>query len=347
MNYKYIQIFRVYGISTPTEEKVFSLIQDDTLNIKAITSSNIDDYCAEIDRKNAVGSLILGGPWGKDNNEIDKAIKENIDKIRERRKTQLCSDAAILLEVEGQIDNQLDGQKREFDDFTVCFDELKAVDVKKMVTASTHAKNLMLCALFLATSHPIEIRKLTEGVYLIDHNKKVHYSYSLSMSAKCFSSEIFDNKLATRTDSYFKELKKSKSLDKVFRLLSQALDESNDIFRSFIFSWTALEIFINKIFNEYEKKFLDDLVKSSSLKTTHVYLERIADVMKDKYSLKDKFVVISSFLADDEAEKFLEEFKKIKKIRDQIIHGEEINENTLPVHGIIKIVKAYLKKHIG
>ena len=57
---------------------------------------------------------------------------------------------------------------------------------------------------------------------------------------------------------------------------------------------------------------------------------RIKDVMKDKYRLTDKFVLIASFLSN-EIEEDIESFKSMKKLRDDIFHGKEFNEETLPV----------------
>ena len=45
--------------------------------------------------------------------------------------------------------------------------------------------------------------------------------------------------------------------------------------------------------------------------------------MKGRYSLFDKFVVIASLLDENSAEKYIEEFKQLKIIRDNFFHGAE------------------------
>ena len=72
---------------------------------------------------------------------------------------------------------------------------------------------------------------------------------------------------------------------------------------------------------------------------------RIKDVMKDKYRLTDKFVLIASFLSN-EIEEDIESFKSMKKLRDDIFHGKEFNEETLPVEDARKLAAKYLKSHM-
>lgn len=348
MKYKHNQVFRVSGISPPSENKEIIFLQDKKLNIKAISSSNVDSYCFETDTQNAIASLILAGPWGeKDKDKVPQAIMESIKRIQEDRKNKIKSGTAIILQVEGEIENLQDSTENEFDDFSIWTGKLHDSDIEKITSASVHAKNLLLVSLFLGANHPIEIGRIDSGVYLENNNKRICYPFSIKLGIpKFFCSEVFNDTLATEVNSYFDIIKRSNLLDRVFRLLSQAIDGTNDNLRSFIFACTALEVFINKIFKEYEKEFLAFLDKSSGFNTSKIFLNRISEVMRDKYKLQDKFVIITSFLKDEEAELMLEWFKKIKKCRDQMFHGEEIEEATLPTDDVINIIKIYLKKHI-
>ena len=57
--------------------------------------------------------------------------------------------------------------------------------------------------------------------------------------------------------------------------------------------------------------------------------------MRDKYSLSDKFVVLSIFLSEEyDADSDIKKFKEIKRIRDSLFHGDEVSEDSLPNHDI-------------
>lgn len=82
------------------------------------------------------------------------------------------------------------------------------------------------------------------------------------------------------------------------------------------------------------------------MKTKETYLERVSNVMKDKYRLFDKFVVVSAYFADDNVDELIEKFQNIKKKRDEIFHGDEVNEDSLPLYEVIELFKNYFKNHL-
>lgn len=115
-----------------------------------------------------------------------------------------------------------------------------------------------------------------------------------------------------------------------FRLLTQSLETTDDNLRAFVASWSAIEILINKAFPYYEGKFIAGIVSDNNSQCVNDFLGRIKDVMKDKYKLTDKFLLIASFLSD-ETEEDVALFWKVKKTRDRILHGEQFDEESLPV----------------
>ncbi|MEJ1365466.1 MAG: hypothetical protein RPU42_10325 [Candidatus Sedimenticola sp. (ex Thyasira tokunagai)] len=110
-------------------------------------------------------------------------------------------------------------------------------------------------------------------------------------------------------------------------------------------AWSSLEIFTNKVFTFYEDKFVNGIAEDHNSDGVNKFLERIKDVMKDKYRLTDKFALIASFLSGEPAED-IEQFKSMKKIRDTISHGREFNEDTLPIEEIRKLAAKYLRSHL-
>lgn len=115
--------------------------------------------------------------------------------------------------------------------------------------------------------------------------------------------------------------------------------------RAFISAWTSLEILINRIFSIYEDKFIYNIENDHNSHGVNQFLTRIKDVMKDKYRLTDKFSLIASYLSAEVTED-IELFKSMKKIRDDISHGKEFNEETLPVENARKLASKYLMGHL-
>ena len=61
--------------------------------------------------------------------------------------------------------------------------------------------------------------------------------------------------------------------------------------------------------------------------------------------LTDKFALIASFLSNEIVED-IELFKSMKKLRDDISHGKEFNDETLPVEDARKLTAKYLRSYM-
>ena len=133
----------------------------------------------------------------------------------------------------------------------------------------------------------------------------------------------------------------------VNRLLVQAISKDNDKLRRFISGWSALEILINKVFSEYEKLFIQNLIGTAPTGHTQRYFDRIRNVMQGKYRITDKFVILVACLGDNESiESDIESFEFIKEKRDSLFHGNVIDESSLPINEIVILLKKYLARHI-
>jgi hypothetical protein len=130
-------------------------------------------------------------------------------------------------------------------------------------------------------------------------------------------------------------------------LVARSLDTAaEDDFKSFIFGWTALEIFINKVFSQYERTFVDALTSEASVRGATQYFERVTQVMKDKYRLVDKFSVIATILTGENSDADIDKLKHIKKVRDALLHGQDIPGASLPNNELRELVSKYLRAHL-
>jgi hypothetical protein len=92
----------------------------------------------------------------------------------------------------------------------------------------------------------------------------------------------------------------------------------------------ALEVFVNKSFGIYAERSWDGLSADVSVPIRERYLKRIHEVMRDKYKLFDKFVIISAELDPAEADRDMEIFQRGKKLRDSFLMEKSSTRTLCP-----------------
>ena len=157
-------------------------------------------------------------------------------------------------------------------------------------------------------------------------------------------STSFPDGAAEAVEETFGNLVNLDDLSRVFKIFTASLESAEDPLRSFQAGWAALEIFVNKVFAQYEREFFTEL-ESDDLPEAHsIYLARIRTGMKDKYRLTDRFSLIASRLAPEYADEDVNRFAAAKKIRDDLAHGQNEDEATLPVDTVQELLKRYLER---
>jgi len=305
--------------------------------------SNIEQYVYDIDRESAIGYLMLKYFFGQETEGIlSERLDEEIKCITEQRAKQYDDGPFLIFKFTGEASINTKKPSRDFGDYVIAFD---AIDKKVIISQYEALIHKVITALFLISEHDFEIKKVTDGIYL-KGGGKTYYSYTATGSAKAIVGKKLTVDSIARMQNYLKVLPKVKDLDDIYRLLIRSTSEDKDKLRAFLFAWAALEIFINKTFKEYEDKFMEEHTIEKLTATAKLFFDRITEVMKDKYRLSDKFMVISSLLSKD-AEQDLKEFRSLKKIRDSFLHGDKLDENSLPIAPIIMLLRKYLGLHVN
>jgi hypothetical protein len=67
-------------------------------------------------------------------------------------------------------------------------------------------------------------------------------------------------------------------------------------------------------------------------------IDRFRDVMKDKYRLADKFLVVASLLDAATASDDAIEFSELKRIRDGPLHALDMPSSPLPTDDVQKLL---------
>jgi hypothetical protein len=202
-------------------------------------------------------------------------------------------------------------------------------------------------ALSIASGGTYRTDKLADGIHLVNTEGRIAYSVSVSAGpVTAYVSRAIDSPTIEGTRRYSDLLIGNKDLERVHTLYAQSLDVEEDRFRSFVFGWTAFEILVAKVFGFYERLFIEALVRDSGMAGAKQYFDRVIDVMKSRYRLADKFGVIAAILTGEDDDTDIENFRRIKRVRDDLFHGENIPETTLPTEELQVLLGKYLQKHL-
>lgn len=340
MKYIYIVTFKIDGISLP--QGIDEVVINEANQTRVILCSDCSKYSIHADRGLATISMMLKGLTGQGaKGEFEDRLNTQVASIQSSRSKKFPNGPFIVFEGNGETPVELSSATRDFGPFVITFD---AVDKGKIKELYKKPINQYLTSLFLIAEKDYSVKKVFEGFYLKEKGK-IYYSYTASSYGTVMISNPFTEESAKKLKGYISAINKANRLEDVYRLLVRATSERSDKFRSFIFAWTALEIFFNKIFKLYEEKFLEKHTIDGLPILAQHFFKRIKDVMKGKYTLRDKFIVIVSMLSDD-TEDDLNKFVKAKKARDTFLHGEDIEESQLPIQEIVGMVRKYLSLHL-
>lgn len=345
MDYNYTIIYRFEGVSENNLDKDKTVYQDDSLGITVVLTKDINRHCLTLDTGVAIAGLLLRGMFGNEKiQELPIAIDAEVARIQEERVSKKKTGAYAVINIKGQADlNIKENHHKETDQFRICFDAIDKEYLKKQHKEQVHS---IISSLSISTAPEYHAEKISAGICFIDSNEKPLYSFTFQGGhARLIHAKPIDIEKEKEISEIIGLSIENQQFKTPFRLLTQSLETTEDKLRAFISAWTALEILTNKIFSIYEEKFVANIADGHNSHGVNEFLKRIKEVMKDKYRITDKFALIASFLSNEVTED-IELFKSMKKIRNDISHGNEFNEETLPVEDARKLAAKYLMGHM-
>ena len=349
------EIYSIKGINLPPNVIEKELIIDSANGLRAVLTTKPNSYAFEGDRSLAVVSMMLRGflKLEPGSDEFKKHIENKINEYQTDRLKKFGDATFLVVEGENLIssfsplsfkDYGEAEDMQDFGDFLVCYD---AAD-KEGIRSRFHAEfTSLLNSITLIVGSVLGIKKVKSSIIFLREDGKPIYSYTFSGSAQFFTSKPVSDDAVLSIGDLYRQIVKDKSLQRVQRLFRSSLEAEDDRLRSFLDAWMAFEIFINQIFASYENRFFKSLLDEGHTEVQKKYLERIQEVMKDKYRFLDRFAAVSFQLSPDTADGDVKIVQQAKKVRDLMSHGELVDELTLPVNELQKIAGKYLRLHIS
>lgn len=267
---------------------------------------------------------------------------------RTARKQKIGAQAVLVFEAFGEAEASLKDPCRELEGFIVTFDAVDKQAIKRVHQRDVEAMKL---ALAFESEMPSRFSLLSEGMYLTEDSGRIVYSFTPTVSAATISvSTGLTPDRASRISARYQRLQQVGDMETLQRLFTQMADTEADPLKAFLAGWAALEIFVAKSFKTYEERFLSPLKNAGQSTLRERFFQRVREVMKDKYRLTDKFVVVAAVLFPDEADHVVlhdfETFRQLKELRDSIYHGEEFSEKNLPVYELAAVLRRYVVAHV-
>jgi hypothetical protein len=346
MKYQHTQVFQAWGVMIPAEQGDKELVIDEARGLRAILTSCPDELTLDADRNRVIAVLILTGVIGsQDPAAITEAVSAKLGELRDSRKQASGGSAFLVISVTGEVGDFEPSPQKELDEFVLGFDGPSTAAIRD---ASESLTTAVIAAMSLELESLAGIAKLSDTTVFFRNDGKPVYAYSASLgAASVLLSLPPSDEAVALIGAWYPKLVANSSLARVIRLLASSYESGGDRLRFFIAAWTALEMFVSKTFQQYERLLFNELRLEGRPAAHDQFLERIQGVMKDKYRLWDKFAVIACQLSPSDADADVETFKSAKDMRDDMSHGQDIDEAALPLNAVQNLLRKYLRLHLG
>jgi hypothetical protein len=347
MKFTFISAHAVYGLANQLGNGDTTLFDELESQTRVVLTNQPERHLYAINRNAALLEMLLTGgipqPLPED---FAASIDRVTSAVAQRRLSESGATPIVVIEIVGDVAAKAPDHARDILDFTFGFD---AFDKKAVRTTQAPSVLSILSGIRIGAAQDVRFKFIADGCYLKSDSGKMIYSATFEGgAANIFHSRPLLREAIDDIAANISGALKDPILSRALRLHGSALDLNVDPYRAFISSWNALEILIGKLFPAYQSRLKIELASLSSSPALHLYLERVASVMSTKHSLTDKFAVVSYYLAAaSEVEGRLANFKSLKEVRDKISHGQDVEDQSLPVREVQRIFDAYFRSHLN
>jgi hypothetical protein len=342
MKYEYTIVYRIKGIEHKSPEDV-DLLSNSNSSIRAVLTKKPDMFAGRRNEDIALCATLVKC--------LEQQLPNSplVEQLR-NASTLFCPKFEeaphIVIQIRGKCED-FNGKKiKETEDFVAY---LNANDPSESIRTECEPDiAAVLTSVVIESGGSIMFEKVCDSIALFHEDGKraipVNFTISIEISD---DGPLVEDAPVKITDCCRRLSSNKNELGIITKLLKLSLEAEKDKLRSFLFGWSALEIYVNKVYKKYEDEIFEKLKKSPNPKLCASYVDRIREVMKGKYSLTNKFSLLASGLCVEDAEKDVEVFQKINKKRNSLFHGEKINETDLPKKSARDLLVKYLQLHMG
>jgi len=344
MRFIFLSAHKVLGVTLKPGDPDVPLYESPDEGLFVFMTGDLSNHYQLLDRQTALAVMLLSGKVKQPlPDDFQNQLLHEIGAVQKQRSGTSEGAANVVVQIRGDVEAAITGLRRDIADFILCFD---AFDKKALASRLQPTVMSALAGLSIGGRGDYDFEAISSGSYLINDDGKVIHSFTAEVgSVRAYvSAPLRDDQIARVRES-IGLLKRSGELARVAGLYAQSINRATDNFRAFVSAWSALEILIGKIFPIYHRELVSQLEEVSAAPGLKAYLTQVANVMKGKHTLTDRFAVISVFLDEGQGDAEIENFKRIKKVRDRLSHGEDVSDEALPTIEVQKLFEKYLSNH--
>jgi hypothetical protein len=341
---RYFAVFVAHSINLPSDDESLKVYEDAAQRSSAVLIRDPSKLLEHADRGMALGNVLLSGLFGSpDSREVEIKLSEQVTDIANTRFNTAGGAPFLVITIDLDVQPNFREPRNDQPQYSVCFD---AIDKDAVRAVARPIADRILGALVIASEADSRFDRLKESMYLVGDDGRITYSLTATFGAASLLVRRLSADLPERVAKYLLPVgSKRLDLSTVYSLLRSAVDGRTEPLRAFVAAWSALEIFTNKVFKTYEEIWFIGLSRGRvGAETKH--LERIREVMKEKYRLLDKFTVVTVVLAPDDSDGDISEFADLKNARDALFHAGASDESQLPANRALTLARKYIRLHV-
>lgn len=362
--YQYIAINHVLGARLPEDSPdPVEIAHFPDLNATAYLTSDWDQYYAQIDRGNAVATLMLTGlvgirPFKRLSRKVNTFLKwvfgpewvfvRNLEReaarSRQRRlKDHSGSGCCFVYKAGGDIEEPMRlSATRIYGDIGIGIDVLDRGAIRNRHESNVRSLATSVSIAMTDTTGSPEIRFLTDSAHLTGKDGLVIYLRTFQGGlATVVITTLSSDDLINSVESYVAKLSDDRKLTDAALLFAQSQHKSNDNLRSFIASWAAFELLISNLEKKYRAEW-QEILQSEDSELPEWDVDLVPLKIED-YRLRDRFYAVACTINLAEAKQDTEKFFKLNSKRNDYYHRLEISDTDLPTLEVQNLFRKYLK----
>lgn len=261
-------------------------------------------------------------------NTFEAGVRLRADRFRQQRSESFIGGTYLLITATGEESCNPNIQPEKFEGFSVLLEAFRPGAI------STKHKNeiiRILGSVVVSLSSVSGIKEVGHALVGDSDDGKPIYCLQFVLSAKASVSKNATRSELDAAKAFAVRAWSKRDLSRVFDLLNQSLDlDQSDLLR-FLSAWTGLEVFVNKVFDNYDNKELCSVDETG----------------RRKLPIVEKFRGIATTLDPHGAEGDVSLFQAAKKQRDLFLHTGDVNERSLPIGSLRQLIGKYLRLHLN
>lgn len=347
MQARYIGVWKLHGANKLVDgssDAEFATLENP--EIKATITAEPEPYFFHIDRSAALGVQLLKSLFAPDKaGTPEERLAAETENIRTNRANRTETGVFVIFEGATDIDVPEFRAHQDTDEFGVCLDSVDKPEIRETFQSFIQA-HLTALGISLKDNADRRIEKVGDVVYLVDpENDKPIYAFTMQAgAARASIANPLSQDVITQAAARAPHLMTDRAMVRPVNLLITSLDQSTNELQAFIAAWAALEIFINATFKATYKARWFEVLEHGAPDPVRPVFKRLDEVMGDKYGLANKFLIIASLLDDAAADVDATEFRKLKDIRDNLLHALDAPAH-LPIEATQNLLLKYMKLH--